>query len=130
MVRVLIAEDEWLISFALRQQLEKRGCEVVGIAKNGREAINLCLQERPDLIFMDVRMPELDGIEATRSIMQTCPTCIVMLTAYGEDGHMERATEAGAMGYLVKPISAEAILPAIERARERFEELQNRPPLP
>jgi response regulator NasT len=130
MVRVLIAEDEWLISFALRQQLEKSGWEVVGIAKNGREAIDLCLQERPDLIFMDVRMPELDGIEATRSIMQLCPTCVVMLTAYGEDDHLERATKAGAMGYLVKPIGAEAILPAIERARARFQELQNRPPLP
>ena len=122
MLRVLIAEDEQLILFTLRGQLEERGCEVVGIAKNGKDAIALCRSEQPEVVLMDIHMPEMDGIEATRQIMQEHPTCVVMLTAHGSPSHVEKAEEAGAMAYLVKPVSGEQLLPALEMAQKRFKD--------
>jgi len=122
MLRVLIAEDEQLIIFTLRGQLEERGCEVVGIAKNGKDAIALCRSEQPEVVLMDIHMPEMDGIEATRQIMQEHPTCVVMLTAHGSPSHVEKAEAAGAMAYLVKPVSGEQLLPALEMAQKRFKD--------
>lgn len=124
MLRVLIAEDEWLVAFTLRAQLEERSCEVVGVAKNGAEALEMCQQEQPDVILMDIRMPKVDGLDATKQIMLACPTCIVMLTACGENSHAMKAEEVGAMAYLTKPVSAEQILPAIELAQRRFSTFQ------
>lgn len=127
-LRVLIAEDEWLVAFTLREQLEQRGCEVVGIAKTGQEAVEQCLAAHPDVVLMDIRMPVLDGLEATKRVMQEQPTCVVMLTAGGRPADVAKAEEAGAMAYLVKPVSGDQILPAIEMARRRFREfvaLQN-----
>ena len=122
MLRVLIAEDEQLIIFTLRGQLEERGCEVVGIAKNGKDAIALCRSEQPEVVLMDIQMPEMDGIEATRQIMQEHPTCVVMLTAHGSPSYVEKAEAAGAMAYLVKPVSGEQLLPALEMAQRRFKD--------
>jgi response regulator NasT len=120
-MRVLIAEDEWLIAFALRRQLEREGWVVVGVARDGEEAVDLCCRQRPDLVLMDVRMPKRDGIEATRRIMAECPACVVMLTARTEADQVALSEDAGAMGHLVKPVSTEALLRAIGEARARYD---------
>jgi AmiR/NasT family two-component response regulator len=122
MVRVLIADDEHMLALALRTQLELRNCQVVGIAGDGKEAVELCGLERPDVVLMDIRMPGTDGVEATRVIMGKHPTCVVMLTGAGQPGEVAASEEAGAMAYLVKPVNADQILPAIEVARRRFSE--------
>lgn len=121
-LRVLIAEDEWLVAFTLRRQLEERGCEVVGIAATGDEALELCRTGQPEVVLMDIRMPGTDGLEATRRIMQQCPTCVVMLTASGQHDQVVMAQEAGAMAYIVKPVSGDQVVPAVEVARQRYKE--------
>jgi response regulator NasT len=110
MHRVLIAEDEVMLAFTLRTQLERSGFEVVGVARTGKEAVEFNRAERPDIILMDIRMPEMDGIEATRRIMAEQPTCIVILSALAEKESVERASKAGAKGYLMKPAGVDAIL--------------------
>lgn len=122
MPRILIAEDEWLVAFTLQGQLEELGCEVTGIAQNGKEALSLQKETSPDAILMDICMPEVDGIEATRQIMKENPTCVIILTARSERNLVAKAERAGAMSYLVKPVSGAQILPAIEMAQRRFEE--------
>ena len=122
MPRILIAEDEWLVAFTLQGQLEELDCEVTGIAQDGREALKLHKETSPDAILMDICMPELDGIEATRRIMKENPTCVIILTARSERNLVAKAEKAGAMSYLVKPVSGAQILPAIEMAQRRFEE--------
>jgi two-component system, response regulator PdtaR len=129
MLRVMIAEDEPLLAFALRGALERQQCEIVGIAANGAEAVALCRQCAPDVVLMDIRMPEMSGIEATRKIMQENPVCIVMLTASEKSPHLQEAEAAGAMAYLMKPVGSEQILPTVEKALKRFAEfLDNRKP--
>jgi len=122
-VRVLIAEDETIIRLDVRALLERAGHEVVAEARDGQEAVALAAEHAPDLIVMDVRMPHLDGIEAAREISRARPVPIVMLTAYAEADLVARASEAGAFGYLVKPFREVDLLPAIDTARARFEEL-------
>ncbi len=120
-VRVVIAEDEWVTAEQLRLELVRLGYEVVGLARTGTEALDLCVQVRPDLILMDLKMPDMDGLEATRRIMTSCPRCVVVVT-----GHRELAEEAarvGAAGYLVKPVTVEALEGALWAAQERFREL-------
>ena len=103
--------------------LEKAGHEVVAEARDGEEAVVLAAEHDPDLIVMDVRMPHLDGIEAARQISDRKPVPIVMLTAYAEEDLVTRASEAGAFAYLVKPFREVDLLPALNTARARFEEL-------
>ncbi|MGA0121961.1 MAG: ANTAR domain-containing response regulator [Gaiellales bacterium] len=122
-MRVLIAEDETIIRLDVRALLERAGHEVVAEARDGQEAVALAAEHAPDLIVMDVRMPHLDGIEAAREISRARPVPIVMLTAYAEADLVARASEAGAFGYLVKPFREVDLLPAIDTARARFEEL-------
>ena len=123
-MKILIAEDETLIRLDLRTTLEEAGFEVCAEAKNGREAVELAARERPDLAILDVKMPELDGIEAARRILAERAIPIVMLTAYGQDELVSRAVEAGVFGYLVKPFRESDLLPAIQAARARHAELQ------
>src|SRR5712691_9997023 len=123
-VRVLLAEDETIIRLDLRDLLERAGFEVCAEAKDGEEAVELARSEEPDLAIMDVKMPRLDGIEAARQILEERPIPIVMLTAYGQDEVVSRAVEAGVFGYLVKPFREQDLLPAIQAARARHEELQ------
>ena len=104
--------------------LEGAGFEVVGEAHDGVEAVELARSEQPDLAIMDVKMPRLDGIEAARRILDERPIPIVMLTAYGQEEIVSRAVEAGVFGYLVKPFREQDLLPAIQAARARHEELQ------
>ena len=122
-MRILIAEDETIIRLDLRELLERAGFEVCAEAKDGLEAVELARVEEPDLAIMDVKMPRLDGIEAARRILDERPIPIVMLTAYGQDELVSRAIEAGVFGYLVKPFRESDLLPAIQTARARHEEL-------
>jgi response regulator NasT len=99
--------------------------DVVGEARDGEEAVSLALSLEPDLAIMDVKMPKLDGIDAARRILEERPIPIVMLTAYGQDELVSRAIEAGVFGYLVKPFREADLLPAIQTARARHEELSS-----
>ena len=103
--------------------LERAGFEVVAEARDGREAVALAAEHRPDLAVMDVKMPELDGIEAARQMLEQRPIPIVMLTAFSEAALVGRAVDAGVFGYLVKPFRESDLLPAIEAARARHAEL-------
>jgi response regulator NasT len=123
-MRILVAEDESIIRLDLRDLLERAGFEVCAEARDGEEAVELARSEQPDLAVMDVKMPKLDGIEAARRILEERPIPIVMLTAYGQDELVSRAVEAGVFGYLVKPFREQDLLPAIQAARARHEELQ------
>jgi AmiR/NasT family two-component response regulator len=123
-LRILVAEDETIIRLDLRGLLERAGFDVCAEARDGVEAVELARSSQPDLAIMDVKMPRLDGIDAARSILDERPIPIVMLTAYGQDELVARAVEAGVFGYLVKPFREQDLLPAIQAARARFEELQ------
>ena len=122
--RVLIAEDETIIRLDLKGLLESAGFDVCAEARDGEEAVQLAREEAPDLALLDVKMPRLDGIEAARRILDERPIPIVMVTAYGERDLVARAVEAGVFGYLVKPFRETDLLPAIETARARHEELR------
>ena len=122
-MRILIAEDETIIRLDLRELLEKSGFVVVAEARDGEEAIELARSAEPDLALLDVKMPKLDGIDAARRILDERPIPIVMVTAYGEQELVARAVEAGVFGYLVKPFRESDLLPAIETARARHDEL-------
>jgi two-component system, response regulator PdtaR len=104
--------------------LEDAGFDVCAEARNGTEAVELARSVEPDLAVLDVKMPELDGIEAARRILAERPIPIVMVTAYGQDELVARAVEAGVFGYLVKPFRDSDLLPAIRAARARHDELQ------
>jgi len=122
-MRVLIAEDETIIRLDLRALLERAGFEVCAEARDGEEAVELARETQPEVAVLDVKMPRLDGIEAARRILDERPIPIVMLTAYGQDELVSRAIEAGVFGYLVKPFREQDLLPAIQTARARYEEL-------
>jgi two-component system, response regulator PdtaR len=123
LIRILIAEDETIIRLDLKQLLEDAGFEVCAVAKDGVEAVELARSVQPDLAVLDVKMPNLDGIEAARAILDERPIPIVMLTAYGQDELVSRAVEAGVFGYLVKPFREADLLPAIHAAEARHREL-------
>jgi response regulator NasT len=123
-VRILVAEDETIIRLDLRNLLEQAGYDVCGEARDGVEAVELARELEPDLAVMDVKMPRLDGIDAARRILEERPIPIVMVTAYGQDEIVSRAVEAGVFGYLVKPFREQDLLPAIQTARARHDELQ------
>lgn len=121
--RVLIAEDEALIRLDLREMLEEEGYEVVGEAADGEKAIELAEQLRPELVILDVKMPVLDGIVAAERIARARIAPVVILTAFSQRDLVERARDAGAMAYLVKPFQKKDLLPTIEMAMSRFTEI-------
>lgn len=123
-LRVLVCEDEGLTALRLQRTLANMGYAVVGEAKDGEEAIRLAAQLKPDVILMDIHMPKVTGIEATRKIMECCATAIVMLTAYSDQELVQSALDAGASGYLVKPVKDEQLKPAITVARTSFSQFQ------
>jgi response regulator NasT len=122
-MKVLIAEDETLIRLDLRAMLERAGYEVIAEARDGEEAVALARSEAPDLVVLDVKMPELDGIEAARQILAERPIPVVIVSAFTEEKLVTRAAEAGVFGYLAKPFREADLLPAIATARARFGEL-------
>jgi AmiR/NasT family two-component response regulator len=121
--RVVIAEDEALIRMDLAEMLAEEGYDVVGQAGDGARAVELAEQERPDLVILDVQMPVLDGIAAAERIARARLAPVVILTAFSQRELVDRAREAGAMAYLVKPFSRSDLVPAIEIAVSRFSEL-------
>jgi response regulator NasT len=123
-MRVLIAEDEALIRLDLREMLEEEGFVVVGEASDGEHAVALAKELTPDLVICDIKMPKMDGIQAAAQITQARIAPVVMLTAFSQRDLIERARDAGAMAYLVKPFQKRDLLPAIEMATSRFAELR------
>ncbi len=122
-LRVLIAEDETIIRLDLRQILEENGLEVCAEARDGLEAVELAREAKPDVAVLDMKMPNLDGIEAARRIYAERPLPIVMLTAYSEASLVQRAVGAGVFGYLTKPFGPSDVVPAIHAAVARHDEL-------
>ncbi|HET6625566.1 MAG TPA: response regulator [Nocardioidaceae bacterium] len=122
--RVVIAEDEALIRLDLAEMLGEEGYDVVGQAGDGQKAIELAEELRPDLVVLDVKMPKLDGISAAQRIAEQRIAPVVILTAFSQRDLVERARDAGAMAYLVKPFGKTDLVPAIEMAVSRFAELQ------
>jgi two-component system, response regulator PdtaR len=121
--RVVVAEDEALIRMDLVEMLAEEGYDVVGETGDGAQAVALAESERPDLVILDVKMPVLDGIAAAEKIAQARIAPVVILTAFSQRDLVERARDAGAMAYLVKPFSRTDLVPAIEIAVSRFAEV-------
>jgi response regulator NasT len=121
---VVIAEDEALIRLDLAEMLAEEGYDVVGQAGDGETAVALAEEHRPDLVVLDVKMPRLDGIAAAERIAAQRIAPVVILTAFSQRELVERARDAGAMAYLVKPFAKHDLLPAVEMAMSRFAELR------
>ncbi|KPL23347.1 MAG: Fis family transcriptional regulator [Anaerolineae bacterium SM23_84] len=122
--RILIADDESLILMDLREMLANLGYLVVGEANDGRSAVNMARELRPDLVVMDIKMPDMDGIEAAKLLTEERLAPVLLLTAYSQQDLIERAKEAGVVGYLVKPFRESNLAPAIQITLARFEEFQ------
>jgi len=122
--RVVIAEDEAIIRLDLRETLEEEGYEVVAETGRGDTAVDLVRELRPDLAIFDIKMPGIDGLEASRRVSadKLCP--VVLLTAFSQREIVEQARDAGALAYIVKPFQKSDLVPAIEVALGRFRELQ------
>ena len=120
---MLLAEDEALIRLDLKEMLEEEGYDVCGEVADGASAVRVALELRPDLVILDVKMPVLDGISAAEQIVAARVAPVVILTAFSQRDLVERAREAGAMAYLVKPFQKVDLLPTIEMAVSRFAEL-------
>jgi two-component system, response regulator PdtaR len=121
--RVLIAEDEALIRLDLKEMLEEEGYTVVAEVGDGQQAVDLAEELRPDLVILDIQMPVLDGLSAAEQIAKARTAPVIVLTAFSQRELVERARDAGAMAYLVKPFNKNDLVPAIEVARARFAEM-------
>ncbi|WP_416374414.1 ANTAR domain-containing response regulator [Kocuria palustris] len=121
--RVVVAEDDSMIRLDVVEMLSSEGYDVVGEAADGRRAVELTREHEPDLVLMDVKMPVLDGISAAEEIAAERIAPVVLLTAFSQKELVERAREAGAMAYVVKPYTAAELIPAIEIAVSRFDEI-------
>ena len=121
--RVLVAEDEALIRLDLVEMLSEAGYQVVGQAADGEQALALAFELKPDLVILDVKMPVMDGITAAEQIVAARLAPVLMLTAFSQTELIERAKDAGAMAYLVKPFSLPDLIPAIEIAVSRHQQI-------
>jgi len=122
--RVVVAEDEALIRMDIVETLRDNGFLVVGEAGDGERAVELAVELRPDIVVMDVKMPKLDGISAAERLSKDNIAPVVLLTAFSQKELVNRASEAGAMAYVVKPFSPNDLLPAIEIALSRYAQIQ------
>lgn len=121
--RVVVAEDESLIRLDIVEILRDNGFDVVGEAGDGETAVQLATELRPDLVVMDVRMPQLDGIKAAERLTKNHIAPVVLLTAFSQKELVEQASEAGALAYVVKPFTPADLLPAIEIALARYAQI-------
>lgn len=121
--RVVVAEDESLIRMDIVEILRDNGFDVVGEAADGEAAVALAIELRPDLVIMDVKMPKMDGITAADKLNREHIAPVVLLTAFSQKELVERATEAGALAYVVKPFTPNDLLPAIEIALSRWAQI-------
>jgi AmiR/NasT family two-component response regulator len=121
--RVVVAEDEALIRLDVVEMLREAGFDVVGEAGDGEQAVTLAEELRPDLVVLDVKMPVLDGISAAERIVRARIAPVVLLTAFSQRELVERARDAGAMAYVVKPFTAADLLPALEIAVSRHQQI-------
>ncbi|MEV0188600.1 ANTAR domain-containing response regulator [Kitasatospora purpeofusca] len=122
--RIVIAEDEALIRLDLKEMLEEEGYTVVGEAGDGATAVRLVQELKPDLAILDVKMPVLDGLSAAEQIHEAHLAPVLMLTAFSQRELVDRARDAGAMAYIVKPFSKSDLVPAIEMAVSRYTEMR------
>ena len=122
--RILVAEDEVISRMDLREMLENMGYAVVGEAGDGVAAVSMARALKPDLVLMDIKMPELDGIAAAQAMAAEQLSPVLLLTAYSDREFVDRAVDAGVMGYLVKPFAEAQLKPAIEVALERWREVR------
>ncbi len=122
--RVIIADDESLIRMDLREMLTNLGYLVVGEAGDGKSAVNLARELRPDIVLMDIKMPDMDGIEAARVLTEERVAPVLLLSAFSQQDLVQRAQQAGVAGYLVKPFRETDLAPAIEVSLARFSEFR------
>jgi len=122
-IRALIVEDDYVVARLIARLLGEIGYTVVGNARDGLEAVEQVQATRPDVVLMDIQMPDMDGLEATRQIYERCPTPVVVLTAHDAPELVRQASEVGVGAYLVKPPSARAMERAITIAVARFDDL-------
>ena len=122
--RVIIADDESIIRMDLREMLTNLGYLVIGEVGDGRSAVNLARELRPDVVIMDIKMPDMDGIDAARVLTEERVAPVLLLTAYSQQELIERAKDAGVVGYMVKPFRESDLAPAIEVAVARFAEFR------
>jgi len=121
---VIIADDESLIRMDLREMLTNLGYLVIGEVGDGRSAVNLARELRPDVVVMDIKMPDMDGIDAAKALTEERISPVLLLTAYSQQELIERAKDAGVVGYIVKPFRESDLAPAIEVAVARFAEFR------
>jgi AmiR/NasT family two-component response regulator len=122
--RVIIADDESLIRMDLREMLLNLGYLVVGEVGDGRSAVNLARELKPDVVIMDIKMPDMDGIDAAKVLTEERIAPVILLTAYSQKDLVDRAKEAGVVGYMVKPFRESDLTPAIEVSLARFREFE------
>ena len=126
MYKVVVVDDEPITRMDISGMLQDLGYQVVGEAGDGFDAVEICRKLKPDIVLMDVKMPIFDGLSATKVITaEDLAGCVVLLTAYSDKETIDGAKEAGASGYLVKPVDSRNIVPAIEIALEQSERLRN-----
>ena len=123
--RIIIADDESLIRLDLREMLGHLGYDVIAEAGDGRTALDLAKKLQPDLVIMDIKMPEVDGIMAAEELTRERIAPVVLLTAYSDQGLVERAKDAGVVGYVVKPFRETELMPVIELCMARFAEFRS-----
>ncbi len=121
--RVLVAEDDYLVSETIKYALKEIGYELIGKAVDGREAVEMACSCKPDVVLMDIKMPEINGLEATSQIQERCPVPVIVLTAHESQDFVEKASEAGAAAYLTKPPKSAEIERAVTIAISRHKDL-------
>lgn len=124
-LRVLICEDDYLVSRGLKKNIEDLGHNVIAIAKNGNEAVEFALELLPDLIFMDINMPILSGLVAIKKINYSISVPCIILTAYHDESLIKKASENGALYYLIKPVTIQELNAAINIVMARYNDMKN-----